>query len=199
VEQRVAAGDHVFRQATRHAETFIVKQGLVRTYHLSPSGKEITVGYWAAGDMVGGPDFFEEHKHIWSCEAAEDSVLWMIKGQDLYDLTLKIPALSKCVVIALSFKLRWVSLLLQNMGTECARHRLAHLLASLCEMYGDEYEDGMRIRYAFTQEEFANMICTTRQWVNSILGEFQQEGILRIEKRRLIICDLIALQKIVNE
>lgn len=198
IERSVAAGDHLFRQTTKHIETFIVKQGLVRTYHLSPSGKEITVGYWSAGDMVGGPDFLEECNHIWSCEAVEDSVLWVIKGQDLAELALQIPALSRCLMIALTFKLRWVCLLLQNMGTESARHRLAHLLVSLCEVYGDKHEDGILIRYAFTQDEFANMICTTRQWVNIIMQQFQHEGILRFVKRRLLICDLIALRKIAN-
>lgn len=199
IERRVVAGTSLFAQATPRTMTFMVKQGLVKTYYSSPRGKEVTVGYWSNGDMVGGPDFFDETLHIWSCEAAEDSVLWAIKGRDLHELSLKVPAIAECIMIALSFKLRWVSLLLQNMGTESVRHRLAHLMLSLIEMYGVECDEGIQIRYPFTQEDFANMICATRQWVSVTFQGFQREGIIRVVKRRLIILDLAALHKMAIE
>lgn len=199
LERHVVAKTPLFAQATPRTATFIVKQGLVRTYYASRSGKEVTVGYWSNGDMVGGPDFFDECMHIWSCEATEDSVLWTIKGSDLHELSLKVPAIAECVVIALSFKLRWVSLLLQNMGTESVRHRLAHLLVSLSDMYGVKCEEGIQIRYPFTQEDFANMICATRQWVSVTFHRFQREGIVRVVKRRLVILDMAALHRMAKE
>jgi len=99
----------------------------------------------------------------------------------------------------LSFKLRWVSLLLQNIGTESVRHRLAHLLMSLSDMYGVECEEGIQIRYPFTQEDLANMICATRQWVSMTFRRFQEEGIVQIAKRRLVILDMAGLRAITKE
>lgn len=195
VERRVVAGTLLFAQSAPRTGTFIVKQGLVRTYYSSPMGKEVTVGFWSDGDMVGGPDFFDECMHVWSGEAAEDSVVWVIKGQDLHELSVRVPAIAECVIVALSFKLRWVSLLLQNMGTESVRHRLAHLLVSLSDMYGVKCEDGIQIRYPFTQEDLANMICATRQWVSMTFRKFQQEGIVRVAKRRLVILDMAGLRR----
>jgi CRP-like cAMP-binding protein len=199
VERQVAAGTPLFEQTAPHTATFIVKHGLVRTYYASPSGKEVTVGFWSDGDMVGGPDFFDESMHVWSGEAVEDSLVWAIKGRDLRELSLKVPAIAECVIAALSFKLRWVSRLLQNMGTESVRHRLAHLLVSLSDMYGVKCEEGIRIRYPFTQEDLANMICATRQWVNMTFRRFQQEGIVRIVKRRLVILDMAGLHRMAKE
>lgn len=199
VERRVAAGTTLFTQSAPHTATFIVKEGLVRTYYLSPMGKEVTVGFWAVGDLAGGPNFFEDSVHIWSGEAAEDSVVWAIKGRDLQKLSLSVPAIAECVIAALSFKLRWVSLLLQNMGTESVRHRLAHLLLALSEMYGVKGEQGIEIRYPFTQEDLASMICATRQWVSMTFRRFQQEGLVRIAKRRLIILDPDGLHRTVKK
>jgi len=199
VERRVVAGTLLFAQAAPRTGTFIVKQGLVRTYYSSPMGKEVTVGFWSDGDMVGGPDFFDECMHVWSGEAVEDSVVWVIKGHDLHELSVTVPAIAECVIAALSFKLRWVSLLLQNMGTESVRHRLAHLLVSLSDMYGVKCEEGIQIRYPFTQEDLANMICATRQWVSMTLRKFQQEGIVRVAKRRLVILDMAGLRGMARE
>lgn len=199
LERRVVAGTPLFAQTALHTETIIVKRGLVRTYYLSPRGKEVTVGFWSDGDMVGGPDFFDERMHVWSGEAAEDSILWLIKGHDLHELSIKVPAIADCVIAALSFKLRWVSLLLQNIGTESVRHRLAHLLVSLSDMYGVECEEGIRIHYPFTQEDLASMICATRQWVSMTFRRFQQEGIVQIVKRRLVILDMARLRAITKE
>jgi len=193
------AGTLLFAQAAPRTGTFIVKQGLVRTYYSSPMGKEVTVGFWSDGDMVGGPDFFDECMHVWSGEAVEDSVVWVIKGHDLHELSVTVPAIAECVIAALSFKLRWVSLLLQNMGTESVRHRLAHLLVSLSDMYGVKCEEGIQIRYPFTQEDLANMICATRQWVSMTLRKFQQEGIVRVAKRRLVILDMAGLRGMARE
>ena len=199
LERQVVAGTSLFAQAAPHTATIIVKQGLVRTYYLSPRGKEVTVGFWSDGDMVGGPEFFDGGMHVWSGEAAEDSVLWLIKGHDLHELSIKVPAIADCVIAALSFKLRWVSLLLQNIGTESVRHRLAHLLMSLSDMYGVECEEGIQIRYPFTQEDLANMICATRQWVSMTFRRFQEEGIVQIAKRRLVILDMAGLRAITKE
>lgn len=199
VERRVLAGTLLFAQSAPHTATFIVKEGLVRTYYSSPMGKEVTVGFWSAGDLAGGPNFFDESVHVWSGEAAEDSVIWAIKGRDLHELSMTVPEIAECIIAALSFKLQWVSLLLQNMGTESVRHRLAHLLVSLSDMYGAKCAEGIQIRYPFTQEDLASMICATRQWVSMTFRRFQEEGLVRVAKRRLVILDMNGLRRIAKK
>lgn len=199
VERRVANGTLLFAQSAPHTTTFIVKQGLIRTFYSSPMGKEVTVGFWSTGDLAGGPNFFDESVHVWSGEAAEDSIIWAIDGIDLHRLALSVPAIAEGVIAALSFKLQWVSLLLQNMGTESVRHRLAHLLIALSGSYGKPCPDGILIDYPFTQEDLASMICATRQWVSMMFRDFQKENLVRIVKRRLVILDIEGLHRITKK
>ena len=199
-ERNIAAGSTVFAQAGSHTATFLVKSGLVRTYYCSPTGKEITVAYWSAGDIVGGPHFFDDYGvHVWTGDAVENSVVLAIKGRDLRELSARIPAIAECVIDSLSFKLHWVSLLLQTRCTESVCHRLANMLVRLSEMYGVECEDGILIRYPFTQEDLANMVGATRQWVNMTFGQFQRDGFVRIKKRRLVILDVARLRRMTTE
>jgi CRP/FNR family transcriptional regulator, cyclic AMP receptor protein len=189
-ERHVPQHKAIFSQGRKHT-TFLIKEGLVRTFYVSPSGKEITLAYWSAGEMIGGPYFFDDQrKNIWSAQATEDSVVLAIDGAQLQLLARRIPALALFLIESLSFKLHWVSLLLQTLGTEFVHCRLAILLLRLAELYGEPSDDAIVIRYNFTQSDLGAMVGATRQWVSTALGRLQREGIVRLYKRRLYILDL---------
>jgi CRP/FNR family transcriptional regulator, cyclic AMP receptor protein len=57
---RFRAGQDVFRQDDPHHGMFVILSGEVKTYYTGPSGREITLAYWAPGNFVGGPEV--EHK-----------------------------------------------------------------------------------------------------------------------------------------
>jgi CRP-like cAMP-binding protein len=191
-------GQVLFMQGTRHTTDVLVMSGVIRTYYISPMGKEITLAYWSTGDLLGGPDFFDEQAaHIWSAHATKDSEVLLIKGADLAELTLQIPILARDVIEALMFKLRWVSVLVQTLSTGSVDVRIAHLLLKLCEMFGEECpEGGITINQHFSQKDLAMMVGATRQWVSITLRRLSHEGILRLGKRRFVIMDMDKLRDI---
>lgn len=193
-ERHFPRNSTIFSQGQKHT-SFLIKDGLVRTFYVSPGGKEITLAYWSDGDLIGGPYFFDDaRKNIWSARAVEDSLLLAIDGAKLKELAMRIPALALFLIDALSFKLNWVSLVLQALGTEFVHGRLAMLLTHLSQLYGEPCEDAIRIRYDFTQADLAAMVGMTRQWVSTALGQLQQAGIVHVHKRRLYILDLERLK-----
>jgi CRP/FNR family transcriptional regulator, cyclic AMP receptor protein len=189
-ERRLPRNATIFSQDQRHT-TFLIKEGVVRTYYVSPGGREATLAYWSAGNLIGGPYFFDDQrKNIWSAQTVEDSILLAIEGARLQQLAASMPALASFLIDSLSFKLHWVSLLLQAMGTEFIHCRLATLLLHLSELYGEKSADGIVIRYHFTQGDLGAMVGATRQWVSTALGRLQRDGIVRLQKRRLHILDI---------
>lgn len=189
------AGTVLFSQGDPHGETFFIEEGLVRTFYLSPQGKEITLAFWSAGDVIGGPDFFGVSPHIWSARCVKDTTLLAVHGSDLRELTRIYPDLCESMLDALAFKTHWISVLLQTITTECVTDRLAHHLVLLGNMYGAEDEDGIAIRHEFTQEDLAGMVGATRQWVSMTLGQFQRAGLILVKNRHLVIRDLEALKR----
>lgn len=199
IRQEFNPGSNLFAQGQRHSLNFIIESGLVRTFHSSPTGKEITLAYWKEGDLIGGPNFFDDSdssRHVWSAETMESTRVLAISGRDLKHLTMTTPKIAECVIDALSFKLLWLSLLLQMLGTKSVSKRLAQLLLQLSALYGVESRDGVEIRYSFTQEDLANMVGATRQWVSSTLSRFQREKIIHIGKRKLLILVPSRLQEL---
>ena len=49
------AGQPVFMQGSKHEYSYIIESGLIRTYYASESDREITLGHWSDGVLVGGP------------------------------------------------------------------------------------------------------------------------------------------------
>jgi CRP/FNR family cyclic AMP-dependent transcriptional regulator len=189
-------GEPIFLQGTIHRNTYFILRGVVRTSYISHNSKEYTVAYWSTGDLVGGPYFINDNTtYLWSGYANEPTEVLAIPGNRLRELALRTPSLAVAMLDAMSFKIHWFSLLLQVMGTQSVEGRLGILLLGLSTAYGAETEDGLLIRYAFTQSDLAKMIGVSRQWVNNALGHFQRKGALSIVKGRFLIRNKAALKE----
>lgn len=196
VVKKYRNGELVFSQGTAHQYTYFILRGVIRSSYISHNSKEYTVAYWSKGDVVGGPHFINDATtYLWSGYANEPTEVLAISGARLRELALEMPALAVAMLDAMSFKLHWFSLLLQVMGTQSVEGRLGILLLGLAAAYGAETEEGLLIRYAFTQSDLAKMIGVSRQWVNNALGHFQRKGALSIVKGRFLIRNKTVLKE----
>ena len=192
-------GEDLYAQGSRHKFTYLIGSGLVRSYHTSSRGKELTIGYWSDGDIIGGPHFFNDSGiHMWSARAAEDTEAYAISGKDLKDLTLHVPDIGDAVLDAICFKCYWDSLLMQVLATRSVSARLADLLVKLAVLYGEDSAHGVAISRRFSQDDLANMVGATRQWINAKLGVFERHGLVKVRDNKLVILNLGRLKSIVN-
>jgi len=198
VELAYRPRDEIFSQHQPTTTMFIILEGLVRTYYLSPVGREVTMAFWSPGDLIGGPAFFGERpRHIWSAQAIEPTRVAAISTKALHELARELPAVALGVAAALSFKLHWVSLMLQTMGTESVTQRLATLLLRLSETYGEPCADGIVIRYPFSQADLASMVGASRPWVSTMFGRLQKQGIVAMRQRHIAITGIAKLRELI--
>jgi|SRR5579862_1285574 len=195
--QQFKPGVNLFSQNEPYTKSYLIRTGMVRTYYVSPSGKEITIAYWNAGAMVGGPNVFRERRlHIWSAQAATEVLAEQIHGQDLEELSMQMPRLAHYLVETLSYKLYWVSVLLQTFGTQSVRARVAHLLLQLAERYGETRQIGTFIAEQFSHEDLGRMVGATRSWVTLALKQLKSEGIIATRGRQVYILSIGDLRRI---
>lgn len=193
-------GTPIFTQGKRHLESYVVESGLIRTYYTSSTGKEVTMAYWGEGDLIGGPNFLTaDTSHVWSAQVVADAYVWVIAAEDLEKLVHTRPLIARFIIDSMTFKLFWVSSLLQAFGTQSVFLRLAHLMLKLADMYGVPTRSGIVIRHNFTQEDLANMVGATRQWVSTTLRQFQRDKIVLCRRRYLEIQNIELLRRLVGE
>jgi CRP-like cAMP-binding protein len=187
-------GRTLFTQGEPHDGLFLIESGMVKVFYTGPSGREITLAYWYPGNFVGGPSVFQRDRHVWTGIAARNTTVVSLSAADLRYLIMQIPEFGIGIVEGLSFKGKCYSVLAQMLGTRSISNRLELLLHSLCELYGVAEEGGIVIRAAFSQQDLANMVGATRQWVTITLNRLQEAGVLSLRKREIVVCrpDLLA-------
>jgi CRP-like cAMP-binding protein len=180
-------GQTLFNQGAAHDGIYLIETGRIRVFYTAPSGREITLAYWQAGNFVGGPEIFGSGAHLWSGVAATNSTVVLLPGKSLRTLVLQVPNLAIGLIEGLTFKGKCYSALAQMLGTHSITERLAHLLLHLVETYGIKEEKGIVIGAAFTHADLAHMVGATRQWVTTSLKRFQDQGVLVCRKSQIIV------------
>ena len=167
------SGDLLFNQGDAHNGIYLIEAGLVKSFYVSEEGRELTLGFWAAGHYVGAPQMFGEGKHAWSSVAAAPTRCLWLSGPELRELSRTHSDLALALIEALIHKSQCYCALLQLLATHSMRVRLARLLAMLAAR---EPDTPAIIR--LSQTELASMIGSTRQWVSQSLARFETEGLL---------------------
>lgn len=186
---RFRPGQNVFRQGDRHTGIFVILSGQVRSYYIGPSGRELTLAYWTAGNFVGGPEIFGRGRHMWSGRALTETQALHVRGRELRHLMRKIPNLAVSLVEALEHKGKCYSAMIHMLGTRSVAERLAQLLILMADQDGRPTDNGIAIARTLTHEDLAKMVGATRQWVTITLERFGAQGMIAMRRTQIIIID----------
>ncbi len=194
-----APGQEIFTQGAEHKFSYIIESGAIKTYYVSDSGREITLGHWSHGDLVGGPLIFGGGYHVWSAIATKSSKILAITGPELQDFAVRNAQVYPWIVDILSFKLRWLSILFQIHGTEHAQQRLIKLMIMLGDCFGKAGPDGIVIEPRISQQDLATLLGVSRQWTNRTLIHLKNIGFVTMRDRRFVIQDTGGLKAMLDE
>ena len=189
------AGQEMFRQGDPHHGMFIILSGEVKTYYTGPSGREITLAYWAPGNFVGGPMIFGGGQHSWSGRAIRMTQALHVRGRELRRLMTEIPNLAIGLVEALEHKGQCYSTMIYMLGTRSASERLAQMLLLMAERDGKRTTKGIVIVRTLTHDDLAKMVGATRQWVTTTLERLANQGMIDIHRTRIVILNLEKLRR----
>jgi len=183
-------GMHVWRQGDIQSGIYMIESGRIRSYYAAPSGREVTLAYWAPGNFVGGPDLFGSGPHVWSSVAVERSALRFLSGPALRKVALSSAPIAVALLDALAFKARCYSAMAQMLGTRSVTerlHRLLVLLRQLALIHGRIEKDVAVVELDLTQGTLAQMLGASREAVNKQLRALIKEGRLSVEGHHIII------------
>lgn len=187
-------GDGLFFQGDSHTGIWLIESGRVRTFYTGPSGREITLAYWSAGHFAGGPEVFGRGRHVWSADALEDCSALFLSGMSLQRLVRRVPNVAFAVIDGLIAKGKCYSALIQMLGTRTVSERLRQLLLILADTHGRHESKGIVIDRTITYEQIATIVGATRQWVTQSLEKMQQEGVLVVHRKEIVIQELAHLE-----
>jgi len=164
---------------------YLLKQGRVRLYHLTPEGQEITTAVVSPGQLFGLGAFLGVDGSATHAEAMEESYICEAGAQDFLAMLARHPLLMARVVMVMAKQIFRLEQTIESMASQHVSGRLAALL--LEEMAeGQTLTKGVLLPLR-SQEELAKLIGSTRESVSRTLSTWRAAQVITMKGRRIVV------------
>ncbi len=187
-EKVAARGELLLFEGEPAEALYFVVSGVVKVFKLSPDGKEQILQLIRPGESFNDVPVFGGGTNLASVQALGPVVLCGLSKSDLEVILRDYPQVARNVIEVLSRRVQQLLSLVEDLSF---RHVTGRVAKILLEHAGDGAGGGMRL----TQQEMAAMAGTAREMVGRALKALEGEGIIRLERHRIIITDREALTR----
>ncbi len=194
--RRFRRGEVLFHEGDPGDALFIVASGAVKVVVPSEEGGEAILATLRRGDFLGELALLDGAPRSASAIALEVTEALALPREQFRALANTEPAIRDALLESMARELRRLTTHVAELHFLDLTGRLAARLARLAEENGEKLPDGsVRLDAPLTQSDLAAMIGATRQSVNKLLGEFEKEGLLRLERDSIVVADVRALAR----
>lgn len=169
---------------------FILKEGRVQLYRISPEGKKLVITTLGPHTLFGEMALLGTKMHNTFAEAVEDCLICVMSRTDLERLILNKPQVALRVLDITGKRLREAEERLENMAFKGIPARLASLLLRLSSEQGDDTIRGL------THQDLAESVGTYRETATQVLNDLKGQGLIEIGRKRITILDRDRLEEV---
>lgn len=170
-------GESICWQGDACTALYIIHQGSVKLFKLSPKGRELIIRVFDEGATFNEVPIFDYQPNPVNVAALEDSQLWAVEAEVIRACILQHPEMAQAVILNLSHNLRMLVGAVEELSFYQVTNRLARLISRLP---ADQLEE-QRI----TQDQLAARLGTVREVVARSLRDLERSGAIRVERRQI--------------
>ena len=178
----------VYHQDDKITQLFVVAQGQVRLFQLTPDGQQVIMHIAGPGEALGLlPALTHERASVVTVQAIEPLKLWAWPAADFKALMHDYPDLSMNALEILGEHMRSYQNRIRELATERVERRLARTLLRLVKQLGKRVPEGVLINLPLTRQDVAEMSGTTLYSASRILRAWDEAGIVSSGRERIVI------------
>jgi CRP/FNR family transcriptional regulator, cyclic AMP receptor protein len=186
----VARGRVFYRPEEPGEVLFILKEGRVQLYRISPEGKKLVITTLGPHTLFGEMALLGTRMHNTFAEAVDDCLICVMSRTDLERMILSKPRVALRILEITGKRLREAEERLENMAFKGIPARLASLLMRLSEEQESDTISGL------THQDLAESVGTYRETATQVLNELKSQGLIEIGRKRITILDKEALWEV---
>jgi CRP-like cAMP-binding protein len=190
-EKRVERGEVILLEGEPADTLFFINSGVVKIFKTSIEGKEQILNIVRPGESFNDVSIFDDGPNPASAQAMGPAILYGIKKDELKVILREYPKVVLNIIRVLAERVRQLVSLVEDLSF---RHVIGRVAKILLEHAGDGTGPGPRL----TQQEMAAMAGTVREVVSRSLRALEEDGVIRLERNRIVITDKKALQEMVG-
>lgn len=190
-------GDYLFRIGDRFRSLYVVKTGSLKTFAPSAEGGEQVLGFHLPGELVG-LDAIDKDAHACSARVLETSAICEVPFSRLEELTATIPSLQHQMFRLFSKEIGHDTDMLLLLGKRNAEERLGAFLLSMSRRLAKRGLSATDFYLSMSRHEIGNYLGLAVETVSRLFTRFQDDGLMRVDRKHIELFDLDGLESLVN-
>lgn len=183
-------GEHIFREGDEFNAIAGIRTGTVKTYVTDFAGREQVLGFFLPGEIIG-LSAISQSRYPCNAIALDTVMLCRFSFPKMAMLAARMPGLQQQLFRLLSEDIGKATLLA---GDFSADERMAAFLVVLSRRYHSRGWSATRFHLPMARTDIANYLRLAAETVSRIFKRFQQDELLRVERREVELTDLPRLE-----
>jgi len=184
--RRFSRSSVVTTQGETADQLFLLVKGSARCFFITPDGRKTYLLWLAPGEIFGGASLLAEpSRYLVSTEVMKDSRALVWQRAAIRNLAVRCPRLLENGLSIAENYLVWYLATHLSLICHSARQRLAHVLVSLANGFGQKSAEGVRLDV--TNEQLANTANITPFTTSRLINEWQRSGALKKGRGKILL------------
>jgi CRP/FNR family transcriptional regulator, nitrogen oxide reductase regulator len=195
----IAAGELFFSEGDEADAFFVLTSGRVKLTQLTPEGHQVVLRIIGAGDAFGGAGAFGDLTYPISAEAVEPAVALVWTSGTMRHVLATESRVALNAVQFVAGRLHDLQRRHRQLMTERVERRVARALLRLVQEAGRRVDAGVEIDFPVSRQDIAEMTGTTLYTVSRLLSSWEERGIVRSGRQRIILTTPHALVALADD
>jgi CRP-like cAMP-binding protein len=187
-------GETVFSEGDPPDHFCTVLSGRVKVFKMTPSGKDVILEIFGAGDPLGAVAAYDGHPFPASAVAIEDSQVLLVPREAFFALLEQHPTLVRGLLSGLTHRLAELAFRLAELTGGRVEPRFARLFLKLAQEQGRHERGGVFVPVALSRQELADMTGTTIETSIRIMSRWGKRRIVVTEKDGFLVLNASELE-----
>ena len=192
--KKAQKGEIIYFSSSDLPRIFLLKKGNIKIVAVDEDGNETIKDIIQKGDLFGeltleADSQVNEYAKVLSDDVAICSFLM----SDFEDLLLRNPSLALSYTKFVGLKMKRIKNSYANLISKDAKTRLFQFLKDWADQEGERVGNKVVIENYLTQNDIAQIICTSRQTATHLLNEMEINGTIIYSRKEIIITDISKL------
>ena len=190
VEKNHGRGEAIFSEGAAATGFYLVIDGRVKIFKVSPAGKEHILHIFSAGEPFGEVAVFQGSPFPANAEAIAPSRLLYFPRVDFVRL-LADSAIAMNLLAVMALRLRRFASQIEDLSLKEVPSRLASYLLYLAE----EQNNRSQARLDISKGQLASRLGTSPETLSRIFAKMTEEGLIEVRGRLILLKDISGLSE----
>ena len=191
----VKKGETIFEEGDSLNGIYCIKDGVCKLSKLSDNGKDQVLKLVKKGELLGQRSLISEESTNLSAIAIEDMQVCFVPKQEILQFFNENNQFSLNMMKSVCGDLKDADDNMVNLAQKTVKQRLAEILLKLETDFGINDDGSLKIQ--LSREEIAGMIGTATESCIRLLSEFNKEGWITLQGKKITITNKKEMQRLI--